>query len=58
MRAVLTPMQEAIGRFCVTPRTNNPRRVRLITKDIAMSTAAAKAMITKRLYGKVKFDMT
>jgi hypothetical protein len=42
-RAVFTPMQDAIGRFCVTPRTNRPRRVLPIRKAMPNSTAARKA---------------
>jgi hypothetical protein len=42
-------MQEAIGRFCVTPRTNRPSRVRAISSAMPSSTANAKAMITSRL---------
>jgi len=48
-RAVFTPMQDAIGRFCVTLRTNRPMRVLLISRVMPMSTAAAKAMMTSRL---------
>ena len=50
-RSVGTPTAEAIGRFCVTPRTKRPSRVRLSTSATAPSTASAKPMITIRLYG-------
>ena len=58
MRAVFTPMQEAIGRFCVTPRTNRPRRVRAISQATAASTKTAKPMITMRLKGKDRLPST
>ena len=50
-RAVDTPTQAAISRFCVTPRTNRPRRVFVSISHISMSTAAAKKMIMMRLHG-------
>jgi hypothetical protein len=49
MRAVFTPMHDGNGRFCVTPRTNRPRRVRPISSAMPSSTAAAKPMMTRRL---------
>jgi hypothetical protein len=49
MRAVLTPTQEAILRFCVTPRTNRPSRVRAISSDTPASTSAAKTTMAMRL---------
>ena len=54
MRAVLTPMQDAIGRFCVTPRTNRPRRVLPISSATASSTAKAKPMMMIRFQGRVR----
>ena len=54
MRAVFTPMQLAIGRFCVTPRTNRPRRVFEISRVTPISTAAAKAMMRMRFQGSVR----
>ncbi|KAF1057107.1 MAG: hypothetical protein GAK39_06396 [Variovorax sp.] len=56
MRAVFTPMQEAIGRFCVTPRTNRPSRVRPISQPMASSTSTAKTMMHRRFHGSVTFD--
>ncbi|MDT4823881.1 hypothetical protein FQZ97_571210 [compost metagenome] len=53
MRAVFTPMHEAIGRFCVTPRTNRPRRVLPMSQPIASSTSAAKTMMQMRFHGSV-----
>ena len=50
-RAVGTPTQAAIARFCVTPRTKSPRRVRVRSNAIAPTTTAAKAMMTTRLQG-------
>jgi hypothetical protein len=58
MRAVFTPMQAAMGRFCVTPRTKRPRRVRLINSATSSSTATAKAMISRRFQGSVRLPMT
>jgi hypothetical protein len=48
-RAVGTPTHEAIGRFCVTARTNSPSRVRVSSSQTAASTPSAKKMITMRL---------
>jgi hypothetical protein len=49
MRAVFTPMQAAILRFCVTPRTNRPSRVLAISSATPASTRPAKTMIAMRL---------
>jgi hypothetical protein len=49
MRAVFTPMQAAMRRFCVTPRTNRPSRVRPISSAMPSSTSAAKARMASRL---------
>jgi hypothetical protein len=49
MRAVLTPMQAAMRRFCVTPRTNRPSRVLAISSATPPSTRKAKAMMAMRL---------
>ncbi|OIQ65843.1 hypothetical protein GALL_525950 [mine drainage metagenome] len=49
MRAVFTPIHEAMGRFCVTPRTNRPNRVLPINQATEPSTKIAKPMITSRL---------
>ncbi|MCY1362503.1 hypothetical protein D9M69_492230 [compost metagenome] len=47
-------MQLAIGRFCVTPRTNRPSRVRVISNVTPISTAAAKPMMTMRFQGRFR----
>ena len=49
MRAVFTPMQAAILRFCVTPRTNRPSRVCAISAATPASTSMAKTMMAMRL---------
>ena len=54
MRAVLTPMHEAMGRFCVTPRTNRPKRVLPINSAMPTSTAAANTMINTRFQGNCR----
>ena len=41
----------AIARFCVTPRTKRPSRVRVSSSAIPARTAAANAMMTMRLHG-------
>ena len=46
-----TPVQLAIARFCVTPRTKRPTRVRLISSHTAASTTSAKTTIAMRLNG-------
>ena len=51
-------MQAAIGRFCVTPRTNRPSRVRAISSATPASTSAANAMIAMRLNGSVRLLIT
>ena len=48
-RAVSMPTQAAMRRFCVTPRTNRPSRVREISSATPASTSAAKTMIARRL---------
>ena len=58
MRAVLTPMQAAMRRFCVTPRTNRPRRVRAISAHTPTSTRTAKPTIAMRLKGSVRLLIT
>ena len=58
MRAVLTPMHAAMGRFCVTPRTKRPNRVLLISQAMPSSTATAKPMMTSRLYGSDRLFST
>ena len=45
-------------RFCVTPRTNRPSRVRAISSATPPSTSAAKAMIAIRLYGSTRLLIT
>ena len=50
-RGVLTPTQLAIARFCVTPRTNRPRRVRVNKSHTSTTTQAANRMMTTRLQG-------
>ncbi|EWS57395.1 hypothetical protein Y695_04833 [Hydrogenophaga sp. T4] len=47
-------MQLAMGRFCVTPRTNRPSRVRVISSVTPISTAAAKPMMTMRFQGRLR----
>ena len=41
-------------RFCVTPRTNRPSRVRAISSATPASTSTAKAMMAMRLKGSVR----
>ena len=58
MRAVFTPMQEAMARFCVTPRTNKPKRVWLINKATAAKTIMANSTIKTRFHGRRKLAKT
>src|SRR3990167_2423430 len=51
-------MHEAMGRFCVTPRTNRPRRVLLMRKATPASTASAKATMITRLQGSCRLSMS
>ena len=57
-RDVRTPTQPAIARFCVTARTNRPRRVRLSTAHTRATTASAKAMIAMRFHGSSRLGST
>src|SRR4030095_14695433 len=57
-RLVGTPSALAIGRFCVTPRTNSPSRVRLSSSAMSMTTAAAKTMMAMRFHGSTRFVMS
>ena len=45
-----------MGRFCVTPRTNRPRRVLLIRKATPPSTASAKATMITRFQGSCRLS--
>ena len=58
MRAVLTPTQLAMRRFCVTPRTNRPSRVLPISAAMPSSTPAANTRIARRLYGSTRLGST
>ena len=44
-----TPTQSAMRRFCVTARTNRPRRVLFRISHTANTTKSAKNTITMRL---------
>ena len=57
-RAVGTPTQEAMPRFCVTARTNSPRRVRASRNHISSSTATAKPTIMTRFHGSTTLART
>jgi hypothetical protein len=48
MRPVGTPTQPAMARFCVTARTNMPRRVLFISAQTSTSTKRAKPTMTMR----------
>ena len=51
-RPVDTPVQPAIGRFCVTARTNRPSRVRWSRIQVTASTARQNPVITIRFQGR------
>ncbi len=57
-RAVFTPTQAAMRRFCVTARTNRPRRVFVSTPQAIATTTSENARIVKRLYGRIRFCIT
>ena len=43
-----------MGRFCVTPRMNKPKRVLEINKDSPINTQSANIKITRRFQGMVR----
>ncbi len=55
-RPVFTPRHAAMSRFCVTPRTNRPNRVRLSRNQTKPRTNTAKPMIVMRLHGSTTLE--
>ena len=51
-------MQDAMARFWVTPRTNKPKRVWLISKAMPTNTSMAKTTMNKRFQGSTKLAST